>query len=146
MSQNACVCQSHLSVCVLVSFASQCKTRQRDGCTMRQSTYTCVNSYLPCPQVPLSVQEPADERAGGRLQRLDQLAVSVCPPPVCVVGRACNYKNFFIAYSILFIHIHTYIYIYIYSYSCIYIYMYIYMYVYMYIYLFMYVYVYICIL
>ena len=40
-----------------------------------------------CPQVPVSVLEPADERAGGRLQQLDQLAVSVSPPPVCAVWR-----------------------------------------------------------
>jgi len=83
MSQNACVCQSYLSVCVLVSFASQCKTRQRDGRQMSLSAYTYVNSRLPCQQGTFSAIEPADERAGGRLQRLDQLAVSVSPPPVC---------------------------------------------------------------
>ena len=58
---------------------------------MRQSAYTCVNSCLPCPQGTLSEREPADERAGGRLQRLDQLAVSVCPPPVCAVWKRKNY-------------------------------------------------------
>ena len=50
---------------------------------MTKSAYTCVDSCLPCSQVPCSVREPADERAGGRLQRLDQLGVSVSPPPVC---------------------------------------------------------------
>ena len=53
---------------------------------MRQSAYTSVNSCLPCPQDPSSVLESGDECAGGRLQRLDQLAVSVSPPPVCVGG------------------------------------------------------------
>jgi len=54
---------------------------------MRQRAYTCVNSCLPCPQDPLSGREPADERAGGRLQRLDQLAVSVSPCSVCAGWR-----------------------------------------------------------
>ena len=52
---------------------------------MRQSAYTCVNSCLPCPQGPCSVRKPADERAGGRLQRLDQLGVSVYLPSLCAV-------------------------------------------------------------
>jgi len=38
-----------------------------------------------CQQISSSVLEPADERAGGCLQRLDQFAVSVFPPPVCGV-------------------------------------------------------------
>ena len=54
---------------------------------MTKSAYTCVDSCLPCPQDPFSVREPADEHAGGRLQRLEQLAVSVSPPPVCGVCR-----------------------------------------------------------
>ena len=76
-----------LCVCVFIRFSFQCETYRRDQCTMRQSAYTCVNSCLSCPQVPLSVRQPADERAGGRLQRLDQLAVSVCLPYVCSVWR-----------------------------------------------------------
>jgi len=77
-----------LSICLcLLCFSSQCKTRRRDGCKMRQSAYTCVNSCLPCPQGTLAAIEPADERAGGRFQRLDQLGVSVSPAPVCAVWR-----------------------------------------------------------
>ena len=66
-----------LSACVLMRFSFQCETPRRDRCTIRQSAYTCVNSCLPCPQVPFSVLKPADERAGGRLQRFDQLEVSI---------------------------------------------------------------------
>ena len=91
-----CVCERLPPVClsvypslrVFVCFSFQCETPRRDGCTMRQSAYTCVNSCLSCPQVPVSELEPADERAGGRLQRLDQLAVSVSLPPVCA-GWMC---------------------------------------------------------
>jgi len=54
---------------------------------MRQSACTCVNSCLPCPQGTSSGQQPADEHARGRLQRLDQLQVSVSPPPVRVGCR-----------------------------------------------------------
>jgi len=43
-------------------------------------------SAMP-PQGTLSVREPADERAGGRLQRLEQLAVSVSPYYVCARWR-----------------------------------------------------------
>jgi len=90
-----CVCERlppvglsvYLSLRVFVCFSFQCETPRRDGCTMRQSAYTCVNSCLSCPQVPFSDLEPADERAGGYLQRLNQLAVSVSPPPVCAGWR-----------------------------------------------------------
>ena len=95
----------------LVCFSSKCKTRRRDGCTMRQRAYTCVNSCLPCPQVPLSVLEPADERAGGRLQRLDQLGVSVCPPPVCAGWRGkCGQRNLHVyvhIYMCIWIHVNV---------------------------------------
>jgi len=72
---------------------------------MRQSAYSSVNSCLPCPQVPFSEREPADERAGGRLQRLDQLGVSVSLPPVravwrrktrCACTHICEYRCTFI--------------------------------------------------
>jgi len=39
-----------------------------------------VYSCLACPQGAFSERKPADERAGGGLQRLDQLAVSAVPP------------------------------------------------------------------
>jgi len=98
VNDNVCACVREIlfgmSVCLsmhlfasLCVFPFQCETRRRDGCTMRQSAYTCVNSCLPCPQGTLSALEQADERAGGRLQRLDHLGVSVCPPPVCAVWR-----------------------------------------------------------
>jgi len=91
------VCLSvYPSVCVFECFPFQCETRRRDGCTTRQRAYTCVNSCLSCPQGTLSVRQQADERARGRLQRLDQLGVSVSLPPVCAVWRgrtrcACTY-------------------------------------------------------
>jgi len=44
----------------------------------RQAVF--VYSCLECPQGALSVRQPDDECAGGRLQRLDQLAVSAVPP------------------------------------------------------------------
>jgi len=88
-----------------VCLSSQCNTRQRDGCTMRQSAHTFVNSCLLCPQAHSAANESADERAGGRLQRLDQLAVSVSPHPVravwrgksaCVCTHICVYRCTFI--------------------------------------------------
>ena len=48
------------------------------------------NSCLPCPQNPLSGLKPAYECAGGRLQRLDQLDVSVSPPLVLCCGTGCT--------------------------------------------------------
>jgi len=40
-----------LSICLcLLCYSSKCETRRRDGCIMRQSAYTCVNSCLPCLQ------------------------------------------------------------------------------------------------
>ena len=59
---------------------------------------TCVNSCLSCPQVPFAVLEPTDERARGRLQRLDQLGVSVSPPPMRAVWRRK-----------VGVHVHTYV-------------------------------------
>jgi len=101
-----------LCVCVFIRFSFQCETYRRDQCTMRQSAYTCVNSCLSCPQGPLSVLEPADERAGGRLQRLDQLGVSVSPPPVCawwrkkttcVCTHMCVYRCMFICICVVYL-------------------------------------------
>ena len=118
---------------------TRCNTRQRDGCKTRQSAYTCVNSCLSCPQVPFSGREPADERAGGRLQQLDQLGVSVSPPPVCALWRRkttcvcthiCVHGCVYI-YTYMYINIHVYIYIYIHIYlhiSRVRIYIYIYVY------------------
>jgi len=100
------VCLWCLSVCVLVSSSFQCETHRRDGCTMRQSAYKCVNSCLPCPQVPLSVPQPADEFAGGRLQRLDQLAVSVSSPPVYAV-----FSSYLRAYVHSYVFINAYLYV-----------------------------------
>jgi len=53
---------------------------------LRQNEFTFVNSCLSYPQNPLSGQQPANERAGGRLQRLNRLAAHT-PPPVCVARR-----------------------------------------------------------
>ena len=39
-----------------------------------------VYPYLACPQGAFAERQPADERAGGRLQRLNQLGVSAVPP------------------------------------------------------------------
>ena len=152
-------------------FVCDCQTRRRDGCRMRQLANTCVNSCLSCPQVSVPILEPADERAGGRLQRLDQLAVSVSPPLVCVGAegnlrvnvhvRACiQYKHIY-NYTCIYIHIYIHICIYSYSYIyidihvckctcvliCIYIYTYICKYIYMYIYFSIYIhtYIYTCI-
>jgi len=115
LSINLCLC-----VCFIPMRDAE---KRRDGYQMRQSAYTCVNSCLPCPQGTLSVREPADERAGGRPQRLDQLAVRVSPP----------------------IYIYTYIHIYIsiYTYSPP-IYIDIYMYIHTYTYIHTYPYIHIC--
>ena len=104
------VCLWCLSVCVLVSSSFQCETHRRDGCTMRQSAYTCVNSCLPCPQVPCSFPQPADEFAGGRLQRLDQLAVSVSSPPVYAVWRG-KFTSYLRAYVHSYVFINAYLYV-----------------------------------
>jgi len=110
----------HLSVS-LFFLLFQCETRRRDGCKMRQRAYECLSSCLSWPQGPLSVHQPADERAGGRLQRLDQLAVSVFPLPV---WSACVYLwvlcDFFID-TFLCIYICIYIYMYISIYISIYV-------------------------
>jgi len=62
---------------------------------LRQNEFTFVNSCLSYSQNPSSGRQPANERAGGRLQRLNQLAVH-SPPPVCVARRGetmCVYRH-----------------------------------------------------
>jgi len=145
-----------LCVCMLFCmFVCDCQTRRRDGCRMRQLANTCVNSCLSCPQVSVPILEPADERAGGRLQRLDQLAVSVSPPLACVGAegnlrvnvhvRACIQSIHIYNYTCIYIHIYIHIYTYIHTYMYIFIFLYIYRYTCMQMYMCtdMYIYIYI---
>jgi len=105
----ACVClYVYVCVCVYVSVPLICLSfclsfyllvspcnfhsnvrQRRDGCKMRQRAYACVNSCPSCPQAPWSCLKPADKRAEGRLQRLDQSVVSGRDHPVCAVCAVC---------------------------------------------------------
>ena len=127
VSVDASVCERrrdlhvfYLSICPCLRV---CLIQMRDTQTRwvhNETECICVNSCLPCLQWPLSALEPADERAGGRLQRLDQLAVSVSPPPVCGMWRnllvhvQCVFRCIFICMCV-----YMYICVYVNVYVCV---------------------------